>query len=167
MSLHEVKKKMEEAAKYFPPGLKYTIPYDTTDFIKQSITEVIKTIFEAAVLVALVVLIFLQNWRATLVPVIAMVVSIIGTFAGMHVMGFSLNTLTLFGLVLAIGIVVDDAIVVIENVEHNIRTFKMAPREAAHKAMKEVSGPGCCDCLCPLRRFHSCCLSGGIAGPAL
>ncbi len=161
---NEVKKKMEEAAKYFPPGLVYTIPYDTTLFIKQSIIEVIKTIFEAAVLVSLVVLIFLQNWRATLVPILAMIVSIIGTFAGMYVMGFSLNTLTLFGLVLAIGIVVDDAIVVIENVERNIREFKMPPHEAAHKAMKEVSGPVIAIVFVLCAVFIPVAFLGGIAG---
>lgn len=161
---HEVKKKMADAAKNFPPGLEYTIPYDTTDFIKKSITEVVKTIFEAAFLVALVVLVFLQNWRATLVPVIAMVVSIIGTFAGMHVMGYSLNTLTLFGLVLAIGIVVDDAIVVIENVEHNMRAFNLSPREAAHKAMNEVSGPVVAIVFVLCAVFIPVAFLGGIAG---
>lgn len=160
----EVKKSMANAAKYFPPGLEYSIPYDTTDFIIQSITEVVKTIFEAALLVSLVVLIFLQNWRATLVPVIAMVVSIIGTFAGMHVLGFSLNTLTLFGLVLAIGIVVDDAIVVIENVERNIREFRMAPREAAHRAMQEVSGPVVAIVFVLCAVFIPVAFLGGIAG---
>ena len=161
---HEVKKSMSDAAKNFPPGLTYTIPYDTTDFITQSITEVIKTIFEAAVLVSLVVLIFLQNWRATLVPVIAMIVSIIGTFAGMHVVGFSLNTLTLFGLVLAIGIVVDDAIVVIENVERNMRDFGMAPKEAAHRAMEEISGPVVAIVFVLCAVFISVAFLGGIAG---
>lgn len=161
---NEVKRKMVEAAQDFPPGLVYTIPYDTTDFIKQSITEVIITIFEAAFLVSLVVLIFLQSWRATLVPVIAMAVSIIGTFAGMHVMGFSLNTLTLFGLVLAIGIVVDDAIVVIENVERNIRELKMTPREAAHQAMKEVSGPVIAIVFVLCAVFIPVAFLGGIAG---
>lgn len=161
---YEVKKKMAEAAKYFPPGLLYSIPYDTTDFIKQSITEVVKTILEAAFLVSLVVLIFLQNWRATLVPIIAMIVSIIGTFAGMHVMGFSLNTLTLFGLVLAIGIVVDDAIVVIENVERNIRKFGMAPKAAAHQAMKEVSGPVVAIVFVLCAVFIPVAFLGGIAG---
>lgn len=160
----EVKQKIDAAAKYFPPGLTYGIPYDTTKFIKQSITEVIKTIFEAAFLVSLVVLIFLQSWRATLVPVIAMIVSIIGTFAGMHVLGFSLNTLTLFGLVLAIGIVVDDAIVVIENVEHNIRKFNMVPREAAHKAMSEVSGPVIAIVFVLCAVFIPVAFLGGIAG---
>ena len=160
----EVKKKIEEAAKFFPPGLTYSIPYDTTIFIKKSITEVAKTIFEAAVLVALVVLIFLQNWRATLVPVIAMIVSIVGTFAGMYLLGFSLNTLTLFGLVLAIGIVVDDAIVVIENVERNIREFNMKPREAAHKAMEEVSGPVIAIVFVLCAVFIPVAFLGGIAG---
>lgn len=161
---HAVKKKMEEASQYFPSGLVYSIPYDTTDFIKQSITEVIKTIFESACLVSLVVLIFLQSWRATLVPIIAMVVSIVGTFAGMHMMGFSLNTLTLFGLVLAIGIVVDDAIVVIENVERNIREFKMAPRAAAHQAMKEVSGPVVAIVFVLCAVFIPVAFLGGITG---
>lgn len=161
---HEVRKKMEESAKYFPPGLEYSVPYDTTDFITQSITEVIKTVFEAAFLVALVVLVFLQNWRATLVPVIAMIVSIVGTFAGMYIMGFSLNTLTLFGLVLAIGIVVDDAIVVIENVERNMRELKMAPKEAAHQAMKEVSGPVVAIVFVLCAVFIPVAFLGGIAG---
>lgn len=160
----EVKKKMRKASESFPSGLTYSIPYDTTDFIKQSITEVVKTIFEAAILVSLVVLIFLQNWRATLVPVIAMIVSMIGTFAGMHLMGFSLNTLTLFGLVLAIGIVVDDAIVVIENVERNIREFKMAPKQAAHQAMKEVSGPVVAIVFVLCAVFLPVAFLGGIAG---
>ncbi len=161
---HEVRKKMEESAKNFPPGLVYSIPYDTTDFITQSITEVVKTVFEAAFLVSLVVLVFLQSWRATLVPVIAMVVSIIGTFAGMHLMGFSLNTLTLFGLVLAIGIVVDDAIVVIENVERNIRALGMKPKEAAHRAMKEVSGPVVAIVFVLCAVFIPVAFLGGIAG---
>jgi len=161
---HEVKKKIEETAKHFPPGLTYTIPYDTTKFIKKSITEVMKTILEAAVLVSLVVLVFLQSWRATLIPIIAMVVSMIGTFAGMYVMGFSLNTLTLFGLVLAIGIVVDDAIVVIENVERNRRELNMPSREAAHQAMKEVSGPVVAIVFVLCAVFIPVAFLGGIAG---
>ncbi|MFI0435385.1 MAG: efflux RND transporter permease subunit [Parachlamydiaceae bacterium] len=160
----EVKKTMEEAGAHFPTGLTYTIPYDTTRFIKQSITEVIKTIFEAAFLVSLVVFIFLQSWRATLVPVIAMIVSIVGTFAGMYLMGFSLNTLTLFGLVLAIGIVVDDAIVVIENVERNIRQLGMAPKEATHAAMQEVSGPVIAIVFVLCAVFIPVAFLGGIAG---
>lgn len=160
----EVKASMKRVSKYFPKGLEYSIPYDTTDFIIQSITEVVITIFEAAFLVSLVVLIFLQNWRATLVPVIAMVVSIIGTFAGMHVLGFSLNTLTLFGLVLAIGIVVDDAIVVIENVERNIHTYNLSPKAAAHKAMEEVSGPVIAIVFVLCAVFIPVAFIGGIAG---
>ncbi len=161
---HSVKKMMEKSSKYFPPGLVYKIPYDTTNYIRQSIKEVIKTIFEAACLVSLVVLIFLQNWRATLVPIIAMIVSIIGSFAGMYVLGFSLNTLTLFGLVLAIGIVVDDAIVVIENVERNIREFNMPARQAAHKAMSEVSGPVIAIVFVLCAVFIPVAFLGGIAG---
>lgn len=161
---NEVKKTMKRVSQSFPPGLIWTIPYDTTDFITQSIQEVLKTILEAAVLVALVVLVFLQNWRATLVPVIAMVVSIIGTFAGMYVVGFSLNTLTLFGLVLAIGIVVDDAIVVIENVERNMRYMNLKPKAAAHQAMKEVSGPVVAIVFVLCAVFIPVAFLGGIAG---
>lgn len=160
----EVKKTMDRVAKDFPPGIVYTVPYDTTEFIIASITEVLKTILEAAFLVSLVVLIFLQNWRATLVPVIAMIVSIIGTFAGMYALGFSLNTLTLFGLVLAIGIVVDDAIVVIENVERNMRYLKMGPKEAAHRAMEEVSGPVVAIVFVLCAVFIPVAFLGGIAG---
>jgi hydrophobe/amphiphile efflux-1 (HAE1) family protein len=161
---NEIYKTMDRLSKYFPEGLVYSIPHDTTEFIKQSITEVVKTLFEAAILVALVVLIFLQNWRATLVPVIAIVVSIIGSFAGMFLMGFSLNTLTLFGLVLAIGIVVDDAIVVIENVERNMREYKMAPKAAAHHAMQEVSGPVIAIVFVLCAVFIPVAFTGGIAG---
>lgn len=160
----EVKKRMEAAAKYFPPGLAYTIPYDTTKFIKRSIEEVIFTIFEAAILVSLVVLVFLQSWRATLIPVIAMIVSIVGTFAGMHLLGFSLNTLTLFGLVLAIGIVVDDAIVVVENIEHNIRKMNMSAKEASYKAMSEVTGPVIAIVCVLCAVFIPVAFLGGIAG---
>ncbi len=160
----EVKKTMEKIQKTFPPGIVYSIPYDTTNYIKQSILEVLKTIFEAAVLVSLVVLIFLQSWRATLIPVLAMIVSIIGTFAGMYILGFSLNTLTLFGLVLAIGIVVDDAIVVIENVERNIREMGLTGRQAAHRAMEEVSGPVIAIVFVLCAVFIPVAFMGGIAG---
>ena len=132
-----VKAKMEELSKEFPVGVAYSIPYDTTTFVKISIEEVVKTLFEAMVLVFLVVYLFLQNWRATL---IAVPVSIVGTFAGMYALGFSINTLTMFGLVLAIGIVVDDAIVVLENVERHI-SDGLPPRKATAKAMQEVTGP--------------------------
>jgi hydrophobe/amphiphile efflux-1 (HAE1) family protein len=138
---NKVKATMERISKNFPAGLTYTIPYDTTQYIKSSIFGVITTIFEAALLVVAIVFLFLQNMRATLVPLLAMVVSIIGTFAGLYILGFSLNTLTLFGLILAVGIVVDDAIVVIENVERNIREFSLSPKEATKKAMSEVTGP--------------------------
>ncbi len=128
---------MEELKKDFPPGLDFQIVYNPTEFIAQSVTEVYKTIFEAIALVVLVIVVFLQSWRTALIPILAIPVSLIGTFAVMAALGFSLNTLTLFGLVLAIGIVVDDAIVVVENVERNI-ALGMSPREAAHKTMDEV-----------------------------
>ncbi|RBB92117.1 hydrophobe/amphiphile efflux-1 family RND transporter, partial [Pseudomonas sp. MWU12-2115] len=119
----------------------YGIPYDTTKFVEVSIEEVYKTLAEAMVLVFLVVFLFLQNWRATLIPCLAVPVSIVGAFAGMYAFGFTINTLTLFGLVLAIGIVVDDAIVVLENVERIMSEAKVSATEATLQAMKEVSGP--------------------------
>jgi HAE1 family hydrophobic/amphiphilic exporter-1 len=130
---------MDELSKDFPPGLAYRIAYNTTEFVKQSVDEVIKTLFEAVVLVVLVIILFLQTWRAAIIPVVAIPVSLIGTFFVMASFGFSLNNLTLFGLVLAIGIVVDDAIVVVENVERYL-SEGMNPREAAHKTMDEVGG---------------------------
>lgn len=159
----DVKATMKRLEKNFPAGLAYTIPYDTTMFIKASISEVVKTIFEAGFLVIIVVYIFLQNIRATLVPVLALIVSIIGTFAGMYLLGFSLNTLTLFGLVLAIGIVVDDAIVVIENVERNIQEG-LSAKEAAVKAMEEVSGPVIAIVFVLCAVFVPVAFLGGIAG---
>ena len=134
-----VRQEMARLAQTFPPGLQQQIVYDTTVFVEESIHEVVKTLFEAVVLVFVVVLLFLQNWRATLIPMLAVPVSLIGTFAVMAGLGFSLNNLSLFGLVLAIGIVVDDAIVVVENVERLISQGKPA-REAARQAMREVSG---------------------------
>lgn len=160
----EIKKKMEKIAAAFPQGISYTIPYDTTLFVKVSIREVVKTIFEAAVLVVLVVLIFLQNIRLTIIPVIAMIVSIVGAFGGMLMIGLSINTLTLFGMVLAIGIVVDDAIVVIENVERNMRAFGHSAREAAHHAMSEVTGPIIAIVLVLCAVFIPVAFLGGIAG---
>ncbi len=124
----------------FPEGLDYAIVYDTTPFIDESVNEVFKTLRDAVILVAVVVLLFLQNWRSAIIPLVAVPVAIIGTFAVMAALGFSLNNLTLFGLVLAIGIVVDDAIVVVEAVEHHIE-HGLAPREATIQAMEEVSGP--------------------------
>jgi len=133
----QVKAKMEELKQDFPPGLKYDIIYNPTEFIVQSIDAVYETLIEAILLVALVVLIFLQNWRAALIPILAIPVSLIGTAAFMLAFGFTLNVLTLFGMVLAIGIVVDDAIVVVENIERNIAEG-LSPREAAHRTMAEV-----------------------------
>ena len=130
---------MEELKRGFPAGLDYDIIYNPTEFIQQSVDEVIKTIFEAVALVVIVVILFLQTWRAAIIPIVAIPVSLIGTFAVMAALGFSLNNLSLFGLVLAIGIVVDDAIVVVENVERNLRQG-LSPAEAAHRTMDEVGG---------------------------
>jgi multidrug efflux pump len=136
----EVRAAMEELKRDFPPGLDYRIVYDPTQFVRASISAVVKTLFEAVALVVLVVIVFLQTWRASIIPLIAVPVSIVGTFALLMLFGFSINTLTLFGMVLAIGIVVDDAIVVVENVERNIERG-LTPLAATHQAMKEVSGP--------------------------
>ena len=159
-----VKTKMQDLSKNFPQGIEYSIPYDTTKFVKASIHEVMKTIVEAGFLVVLVVLFFLQNLRATLIPMIAMLVSIVGAFGGMIALGYSINTLTLFAMVLAIGIVVDDAIVVIENVEHNMRALKLSANEAAKKAMAEVSGPVIAIVFVLCAVFIPVAFLGGIAG---
>lgn len=159
-----VKATLERLSQSFPTGVEYSIPYDTTKFIKASITEVAITILEAAILVVLVVLIFLQNFRATLIPLLAMIVSIVGTFTGMYLLGFSINTLTLFGLVLAIGIVVDDAIVVVENVERNIKELGLPPKEAARHAMDEVTGPIIAIVFVLCAVFIPVAFMGGIAG---
>ncbi|MEI9947855.1 MAG: efflux RND transporter permease subunit [Pseudomonadota bacterium] len=135
-----VRKTMAELSKNFPEGLEYDIVYDPTRFVRASIEEVVRTLFEALALVVLVVILFLQTWRASIIPIVAVPVSLVGTFAVMHLLGFSINALSLFGLVLAIGIVVDDAIVVVENVERNIE-LGLAPRDATRRAMEEVSGP--------------------------
>ncbi|NTS76477.1 multidrug efflux RND transporter permease subunit [Catenovulum sp. SM1970] len=137
----QVKAEMEKLAQRFPDGLDYVIPFDTTKFIIRSIEEVKVTLYQAVGLVILVVFLFLQNWRATIIPSLAIPVSLVGTFAFMMVMGYSINTITLFGLVLAIGIVVDDAIIVIENVERILREEKLPIKEAVTKAMSQVSGP--------------------------
>ncbi len=134
-----VRKVMDNLKKNFPPDIEYRIAYNPTEFIEESIHEVYKTLFEAVGLVVIVVLVFLQSWRTALIPVIAIPVSLVGTFAAMSAFGFSLNNLTLFGLVLAIGIVVDDAIVVVENVERNMAEG-LSPGDAAHKTMDEVGG---------------------------
>lgn len=130
---------MEEAAKSFPPGMAYSIPYNPTQYVEESIAEVQSTLYEAVILVVLVVLVFLQSWRAAVIPVLAIPVSLIGTYAVMAAFGYSLNNLSLFGLVLAIGIVVDDAIVVVENVERELR-LGHSPRQAAYRTMDEVGG---------------------------
>jgi multidrug efflux pump len=135
-----VRSVMEDIKRTMPEGVDYKIVYDTTQFVRASIDAVVHTLLEAVALVVLVVILFLQTWRASIIPLLAVPVSIIGTFAVMYVFGFSINALTLFGLVLAIGIVVDDAIVVVENVERNIEEG-LSPREASYKAMTEVSGP--------------------------
>ena len=135
-----VRKMMVELKANMPDGMDYSIVYDPTQFVRASIEAVVHTLLEAVALVVLVVILFLQTWRASIIPLIAVPVSIIGTFAVMHVFGFSINALTLFGLVLAIGIVVDDAIVVVENVERNIEQG-LTPKEAAYQAMQEVTGP--------------------------
>jgi multidrug efflux pump len=158
-----VRKKMEELKKYFPEDVDYAISLDMTPFIKESIKEVIRTLLEAIVLVAVVVLVFLQNWRSAIIPLVAVPVAVVGTFAVMALIGFSLNNLTLFGLVLAIGIVVDDAIVVVENVEHHIEEG-MSPRAAAHKAMDEVSGPVVAVALVLSAVFVPCAFISGITG---
>lgn len=160
----DVKKKMKKIAESFPEGIEYSIPYDTTLFVNASIKEVVKTIAEAAFLVALVVLVFLQNLRLTLIPILAMVIAIIGAFMGMLILGISINTLTLFAMVLAIGIVVDDAIVVIENVERNMRLHGQSAKEAAHQAMKEVTGPIIAIVFVLCAVFIPVAFLGGIAG---
>lgn len=159
-----VKAKMQELSKNFPNGIVYEIPYDTTLFVNISIEEVIHTFFEAVLLVILVVYLFLQNFRATLIPILAVPVSIIGAFAGMYVLGFSINLLTLFGLILAIGIVVDDAIIVLENVERLMKEEKLSPKDAAIKAMKEVSGPVVAVALVLSSVFLPIAFLGGMTG---
>ncbi|WP_130618023.1 efflux RND transporter permease subunit [Dyella amyloliquefaciens] len=160
----QVNATLAELKKNFPPGLEYEVALDTTEFVHESINEVVHTLLEAVVLVILVVYIFLQSFRATLVPLLAVPVSIIGAFIGMNAFGFSINMLTLFGMVLAIGIVVDDAIVVIENVERNMTEFGLDPKEAARRAMDEVSGPVIAIVLVLLAVFIPVAFLSGITG---
>jgi hydrophobe/amphiphile efflux-1 (HAE1) family protein len=155
---------MDELAKSFPAGIGYTAPYDTTTFIEVSVEEVVHTLLEAVVLVLLVVFLFLQSVRATLVPLCAVPVAIVGTFAGMLALGFTINSLTLFGLVLAIGIVVDDAIVVVENVERLMHERKLAVRDATIAAMEEVTGPVIAIVLVLCAVFVPVAFLGGITG---
>ncbi|NVJ60255.1 MAG: multidrug efflux RND transporter permease subunit [Gammaproteobacteria bacterium] len=148
----------------FPAGLKHSTPYDTTRFVEVSIREVLKTLVEAMILVFLVVFLFLQNWRATLIPTLAVPVSLLGTFTGLFLLDYSINTLTLFGMVLSIGIVVDDAIVVLENVERIMHEEKLNARDAAIKAMKEVSGPVVAIVLVLCSVFVPIAFLGGLTG---
>ncbi|SAL36403.1 hydrophobe/amphiphile efflux-1 (HAE1) family protein [Caballeronia arvi] len=160
----QVRATLAEMKKTFPQGIDYQIAMDTTEFTRASISDVVHTFFEAVVLVVIVVFVFLQSLRATLIPVIAVPVSIVGTFMGMEALGFSINMLTLFGMVLAIGIVVDDAIVVIENVERNMNVFKLDPKTAAKKAMDEVAGPVVAIVLVLCAVFVPVAFLGGITG---
>ncbi|MBM4138350.1 MAG: multidrug efflux RND transporter permease subunit [Nitrospira sp.] len=156
--------KMDELSKHFPPGVTYDVPYDTTRFIEISIKEVVKTLVEAMVLVVLVVYLFLQTWRATIIPTVAVPVSLIGTFVGLYALGFSINTITLFGMVLAIGIVVDDAIVVVENVERHMREDRLSAKDAAKRAMNEVTAPIIAIVLVLVSVFAPVGFVGGITG---
>jgi HAE1 family hydrophobic/amphiphilic exporter-1/multidrug efflux pump len=160
----DVKKTVGEISKRFPEGLAYSVPYDTTRFVEVSIKEVVETLLIAMTLVFLVVYLFLQSWRATLIPFAAVPVSLIGTFAGLLMLGYSINTLTLFGMVLAIGIVVDDAIVVLENVERIMHEEGIAPRDAALKAMREVTSPIIAIVLVLCAVFVPIMFLGGLAG---
>src|SRR5258705_1103740 len=159
-----VRDRMKELQPAFPEGVDYVIPFDTTRFVDASIKEVIITIFEAAVLVLAVVFVFLQSWRATLIPMIAVPVSLIAAFPGLWAVGFTINTLTPFSLVIAIGIVVDDAILVLENVERLMREQKMEPFQAALEAMREVSGAVIAIVLVLCAVFVPVAFLGGIAG---
>ena len=159
-----VRAKMTELKAKFPEAMDYVIPFDTTLFVSASINEVIKTLIEAMVLVLAVVFLFLQSWRATLIPMVAVPISLIGTFAGLWLFGFSINTLTLFAMVLAIGIVVDDAIVVLENVERLMAEEKLPPKQAAIKAMQQVTGALIAIVLVLCAVFVPVAFLGGIAG---
>ena len=158
-----IKRKMREIERQFPTGLKYKIVYDTTPFIRESVAEVFKTLRDAVILVAIVVLVFLQDWKAVMLPLIDVGVSLVGTFAVMAMMGFTLNNLTLFGLVLAIGIVVDDAIVVLENIERWIGMGHKV-RDATINAMNEITGPIIAITLVLSSVFLPSAFLGGITG---
>jgi hydrophobe/amphiphile efflux-1 (HAE1) family protein len=154
---------LETASKDFPPGIRYSIPYNPTEYVAESVSEVQRTLLEAILLVVLVVIIFLHSWRAAIIPIIAIPISLIGTFAVLLALGFSINTLSLFGLVLAVGIVVDDAIVVVESVERHIRQG-MTPRAAAHATMREISGALIAIGLVLVAVFVPTAMISGIAG---
>jgi len=159
-----IKEKMAELKGRFPKGMDFEIPYDTSNFVKASMKEVFKTLGEAMLLVVIVVFLFLQNWRATLIPIIAVPISLIGTFAGLYLFGFSINTLTLFAMVLSIGIVVDDAIVVLENIERLMAEEKLSPIKAAIKSMEQVSAAVIAIVLVLCAVFVPVAFMGGIAG---
>ncbi|ODT68241.1 MAG: RND transporter [Nitrosomonadales bacterium SCN 54-20] len=156
--------KMEELKKHFPEGMDYVVPYDTSLFVKASMWEVVKTLGEAMVLVLLVVYLFLQSWRATLIPIVAVPISLVGTFAGLWAFGFSINTLTLFAMVLSIGIVVDDAIVVLENIERLMDEEKLSPLKAAIRSMEQVASAVVAIVLVLCAVFVPVAFMGGIAG---
>ena len=159
-----VRAKMKELAEAFPPGVEYQVALDTTEVVRSSIHEVLFTFVETTILVVLVIFLFLQNWRATLIPCLTIPVSLVGTLAVMLLLGFSINTLTLFGLILAIAIVVDDAIVVVENATRIIDEGKLTPREATEKAMDEIAGPIVGVVLVMLAVFIPTTMIGGISG---
>ena len=159
-----IKEKMAELKERFPKGMDFEIPYDTSSFVKASMKEVYKTLLEAMALVVIVVFLFLQNWRATLIPIIAVPISLIGTFAGLYLFGFSINTLTLFAMVLSIGIVVDDAIVVLENIERLMSEEKLSPIKAAIKSMEQVAAAVVAIVLVLCAVFIPVAFMGGIAG---
>ncbi|HMS82160.1 MAG TPA: multidrug efflux RND transporter permease subunit [Nitrospira sp.] len=163
-TVSRIRTKMDELAESFPQSVSYDTPYDTTKFIEISIKEVVKTLAEAMVLVVLVVYLFLQTWRATIIPTVAVPVSLIGTFVGLYALGFSINTITLFGMVLAIGIVVDDAIVVVENVERHMREGRVSAKIAAKRAMNEVTEPIIAIVLVLVSVFAPVGFIGGITG---
>ncbi len=159
-----VVKRMDQLAHGFPPGVRYKIPFDTTPFVTASIHEVVKTLLEALLLVTLVVFLFMQSWRATLIPMLAVPVSVIGTFLGLLLLGFTINVLTLFGLVLAIGIVVDDAIVVIENAERIMASEGVSARVAADRAIRQVAGALIAIVLVLCAVFVPVAFLGGVTG---
>ena len=163
-TVSEVRRVMQETEKRFPPDMKTLTVMDNTEFIRESMVEVIKTFMEALFLVLIIVFIFLQSWQATLIPMLAVPVSLIGTFASFLMLGFSINTLTLFAMVLAIGLVVDDAIVVVEAVEHHIKVTKLPPKEATYRAMEEVSGPVVAIAFVLASVFIPVAFFGGTAG---
>ena len=164
MYKRQVENRLEQRSRYFPQDIYYEVILNTTDFVDASIDEVIVTFLETTLIVMLVILLFLQNWRAVVIPMITIPVSLVATFAVMKLMGFTINTLTLFGLVLAIAIVVDDAIVVVEDCSRLVDSGKLTPREAAVKAMNELQGPVVGEVLVLLSVFIPTAFISGITG---